>query len=181
MSIYEITITQRPYTSNIKYNSEESISVSYPNVERDKFVQRRASADFNRTIDNENQTKGIPSEQFDTLKRISAQYEALMNSEGARELSDFLSDDGIITDDGRAVFVTPFEIPYKGVLYTTSKVVEYDELGRPITVAINNSTEQKIIKYDYWSATVRRTEEKYEIVETDDSIIPMSISIESKF
>ena len=179
MGISKITKTQSQATKKISNSKKtEKKNVSFSRKEEDKFVKRKKQTTIKET---EKMTKGIPTEQFDTLKRISTQYDELMAREDARSLDEFTKDDGTITNDGRAVFLTPFEIPYKGVLYTKNKVVEYDEEGRPITVAINNSTEQKIIKYDYWSATVRRTEEKYEIVEGDDNIIPKYIADESKF
>ena len=104
-----------------------------------------------------------------------------MIREDARTLEEFLEDSGKITEDGRAVFATPFEIPYRGVLYTKNKTIEYDEQGRPITIISNSGTEQKIIRYDYWSATVRKTEEKYEIVECEDDKIPKTITEDAIF
>ena len=163
MSISEITRPQqKAYVGNINnYTNEETTTPPRSRKEYDRFIQRAKETSIIDTASkNSNFTKGIPTDQFETIKRISEQYEALMLRDDARALDDFIENDGMITEDGRAVFVTPFEIPYRGVLYSKSKVVEYDELGRPTTVAINNSTEQRIIKYDYWSATVRRTEEK---------------------
>ena len=177
MNVKEISFTSIPQVQNTNaYRAEERTTYKKETSTKDQYVARKETIEKKQKT-----TKGIPTAQFETIKRISDEYETLMIREDARTLEEFLEDDGKITEDGRAVFVTPFEIPYRGVLYTKNKTIEYDEQGRPITIISNSGTEQKIIRYDYWSATVRKTEEKYEIVECEDDAIPKTITKDAIF
>ena len=177
MSVKEISFTSIPQVqSQNTYRVEEKNTYKQETSIKDQYVATKETIETKPKI-----TKGIPTAQFETIKRISDEYEILMIREDARTIEEFLENDGKITEDGRAVFVTPFEIPYRGVLFSKNKTIEYDEQGRPITIIINTGTEQRLIKYDYWSATVRKTEEKYEILECEDYKTPKEIIEDSKF
>ena len=145
MNVKEISFTSIPQVQNTNaYRAEERTTYKKETSTKDQYVARKETIEKKQKT-----TKGIPTAQFETIKRISDEYETLMIREDARTLEEFLEDDGKITEDGRAVFVTPFEIPYRGVLYTKNKTIEYDEQGRPITIISNSG--RKI-----WNSWMRR-------------------------